>query len=75
MIKQFENYIKKCCTFDFIKTKSEEFYFGENNPLKNRLIANISHMREITKDIYANNRNAKPIDIITGLSYRSGLRS
>ena len=63
----FENYVKRCCTFDFAKNKSEEYYFGENNPLKTRLIANITHMREVAKDVYAKNRFAKPNDVLQEL--------
>ena len=62
--ENLEKYIKECCTFDFAKNKSEEFYFGENNPLKTRLIANISHIREVAKNVYAKNRFAKPIDVL-----------
>lgn len=65
--ENLEKYIKKCCTFDFAKNKSEEFYFGENNPLKTRLIANITHMREVAKDVYARNRFAKPNDVLQEL--------
>ena len=65
--ENLEKYVKECCTFNFAKNKSEEFYFGENNPLKTRLIANITHMREVTKDVLAKNRFAKPKDVLQEL--------
>lgn len=59
--KSIESYAKGLNFQKLIKkNKSEEAYFGEDNPLKNRLIANITHMRMLANDAKAKNPSATP---------------
>lgn len=56
--------------FDFKKLyheKSEEYYFGENNSLKNRLIENIQYIRDIVSDHKSSDPNFKPANVLPKL--------
>jgi len=68
ILKSVEYYYNKVIRIDRkYMDKSEEYYFGENNPLKTRMIANITHIREIVKDAKMIKPNISPKECIKHL--------
>ena len=64
----YNRYIKNCFNFKkLLLEKSEEYYFGENNSLKTRLIENINYIRSIVSDAKSKKVSFKPADILPDL--------
>ena len=57
---KINSYIKECFTDS--KDRSQEYYFGENNSLRIRLINWFTNTRELIKDASKNNPNFLPKD-------------
>lgn len=55
-------FIKDCMFIKPDKSRSEEYYFGESNPLKDKLINWINSLREFIKTASENNPNFAPKD-------------
>lgn len=65
---KYEKYIKNCLDFKkLLLSKSEEYYFGENNSLKTRLISNIKYIRSVVNDAKNKMQSFKPIDVLPEL--------
>lgn len=59
---EVNKFLKDCTSINLDKSRSEEYYFGESNPLKDRLISWINSLREFIKTASEGKPNFTPKD-------------